>query len=93
MAGGRRFVMGALITIDLDQVHPVVEGRWHRVRLLRMPGPGELITMFCGQVEEVVYGTSKDQVITVRTWWACDLVYRRAEGIAVPSGHPGLTRT
>jgi hypothetical protein len=31
--------MSALIMVDLDRVHPVFDGRWHRVRLHRLPQP------------------------------------------------------
>jgi hypothetical protein len=82
--------MSALIMVDLDQLHPVFDDRWHRVRLRRMPNPGELITTLCGRTEEVIYGTSADQVVTIRTCWSCDLVHRRDNDIAVLPTHPGL---
>jgi hypothetical protein len=76
--------------VDLERVHPVFGGRWHRVQLNKMPNPGELITTLCGQVEEVEYGP-EDRVVIVQTCWYCDLAYRRQEGIPVRPDHPGLT--
>jgi hypothetical protein len=75
--------------VNLELVHPVIDGRWHRVRLHKLPNPGELITTLCGQVEEVEYGTG-DRVVTLVPCWHCDLAYRRQEGIAVRLDHPGL---
>jgi hypothetical protein len=76
--------------IDLDRVHPVSGGQWHRVApLQRLPQPGEQITMLCGQVEEAEY-VSAGQTVIVSTCWSCDLAYRRQQGIPVPPTHPGL---
>jgi hypothetical protein len=53
-------------------LHPVFDGHWHRVRLRRLPDPGELITTRCGQVGEVVYGRPSRPPPTwdsdLRTW-------------------------
>jgi hypothetical protein len=77
-------VMTARIMIDLDLVHPVSGGRWHRVaHLYRLPQPGEPITMLCGQVEEAEY-VSAEQTVIVSTCWSCALAYRRQQGIPVP---------
>jgi hypothetical protein len=83
--------MNAQIMVDLDGVHPVCGGRWHRVLLHKMPDPGEPITMLCGRVEPVEYGAANDQTTTVQTCWACDLTYRRREGIPVRPDHPALS--
>lgn len=40
--------MSARIYVDLAQVHPVIDGVWHRARLTRMPGPGETVRTRCG---------------------------------------------
>jgi hypothetical protein len=87
--------MSARIMIDLDRVHPVsADGRWHRVAQLRqLPKPGEPITMFCGQVEQAEYVSPAEQTTTgtVETCcWACDLIYRRLQGIQIRPDHPGL---
>jgi hypothetical protein len=84
--------MSAQIMIDLDRVHPVFGGRWHRVaQLNRLPQPGERITMLCGRVEEAEYVSTAGQ-ITAQTCWSCDLAYRRQEGISVMPNHPGLVQ-
>jgi hypothetical protein len=75
--------------INLDHVHPVFDGRWHRVLLRRLPQPGEEITTFCGRVEVVEYVSAPDAGVT-KTCWACDLQYRRREGIPVLTTHPEL---
>jgi hypothetical protein len=86
--------MSAQIMIDLDRVHPLSGGRWHRVaQLQRLPQPGERVTMLCGQVEEAVY-VSPAQHATTGTidtcCWDCDLVYRKQQGIQILPTHPGL---
>jgi hypothetical protein len=79
--------MTARILIDLDLVHAVSGGRWHRVaHLYRLPQPGEPITMLCGQVEEAEY-VSAEQTVIVSTCWSCDLAYRRQQV------HPGSADT
>jgi hypothetical protein len=84
--------MSAQIMVDLDRVHPVSGGRWHRVaRLQRLPQPGERIAMLCGRVEEAEYVSAGGQDMAT-TCWACDLAYRRAHGIAVLPNHPALSR-
>jgi hypothetical protein len=82
--------VSARIMIDLDRVHPVSGGQWHRVApLQRPPQPGERITMLCGQVEEAKYVSTTEQTVTVQTWWPClSLAIRRA-GAADPSGSDG----
>jgi hypothetical protein len=82
--------MSAQITIDLNRVHPVSGGRWHRVVFLtQLPQPGEPITMMCGQTEEAEYVSTAAQTPT-ETCWGCDLAYRRQQGIPVLPDHPGL---
>lgn len=83
--------MTALIYVDLDAVLPVVEGKWHRVDLHRVPMPGEELTMLCGltavaEFEDLV--RRRDHPPS--QCWSCDLVYRRRKDIHVPPEHPGL---
>jgi hypothetical protein len=86
--------MSARIMIDLDRVHPVFGGRWHRVaRLAGLPQPGERITTLCGEVEEAQYVDASEQTVIVETCWPCDLVYRRQHGVPVLPTHPGLIVT
>jgi hypothetical protein len=80
--------------IDLDRVHPVFEGRWHRVtRLQRLPQPGEPIATLCGRVEEAEYVDASQCAAVVETCWGCDLEYRRQQNIPVLPDHPGLNPT
>jgi hypothetical protein len=84
--------MNARILIHLDAVHPVTHGRWHRVAYLRrLPHPGEVITMMCGEsapAEFVAAWPMDEPALT--TCWGCDLAYRRAIGIPVLPNHPAL---
>lgn len=72
--------MSARIMIDLDSVHPVFGGVWHRAKFTHVPAPGESIVTFCGLTEaaEFVAGESHP---TITTCWPCDLVYRRQHNI------------
>ena len=81
--------MSAVISVSLNDVHPVIDGRWHRVYIERMPVPGEDITTFCGLTESVAF-EGKNAQFTVPTCWDCDLVYRRRNGIPYRPDHPGL---
>lgn len=83
--------MTALIYVDIEALHPVIEGEWHRVDLHRVPMPGEKITMLCGvtavaEFEDLVRRRDHPP----HQCWGCDLAYRRRKGIAVPPEHPGL---
>lgn len=80
--------MNAKIYIDLDQVHPVVNGVWHRAAMQRMPQSGEAVRMMCGVAAAAEY----DRLEHRRTDSAsgpptvcpdCDAIYRRAQGIPV----------
>jgi len=80
--------MNAKIYVDLDLVHPVVNGVWHRAALQRMPQSGEAVRMMCGVVGEAEY----DRLEHRRTDSAsgpptvcpqCDVIFRRAKGIPV----------
>jgi hypothetical protein len=78
--------------IDLDRVHPVSDGHWHRVaHPQRLPQPGDRITMLCGRVEQAEYVSTAEQTVAIQTCWVCDLAYRRQQGIQVLPTHPGLT--
>ncbi|MFD9890417.1 zinc finger protein [Amycolatopsis sp. NPDC059027] len=81
--------MNALIYVNLDAVHPVVDGIWHRARFSHVPRPGEAITMLCGVsvVAEFDQGCQRDTHGVPRQCWDCDLVYRREHGIDPPPRH------
>ena len=79
--------MDALIYLDLEALHPVVDGKWHRVDLHRVPMPGEKITMLCGvkaTAEFVDLVRRRDY--PPQQCWDCDGVYRLRKGIAPPHG-------
>jgi hypothetical protein len=82
--------MSALIYIDLDHVHPVIDGVWHMVNLAQMPIPGQALTMLCGRAEAAEY-TTKDEIRqrsgSLRMCLGCDAVYRARRGW-VPSPGP-----
>lgn len=81
--------MAVRVFLDLDRLHLVANGERHRARLMRVPGPGELVVMLCGYADAVEY-THVPGEIAVRTCWPCDLAYRRQLGIRVLPGHPAL---
>ncbi|RSM47833.1 hypothetical protein DMA12_07635 [Amycolatopsis balhimycina DSM 5908] len=82
--------MSALIYIDLEHVHPVIDGVWHQIDLLRMPLPGQALTMLCGRAAAAEYAT-KDEVRqcngSLRMCPDCDAVYRVRRGW-LPSPRP-----
>jgi hypothetical protein len=84
--------VSAHIKVDLDRVHPVFDGRWHRVvHLTRLPQQGDPITMMCGRVEIAEY-VGNDAQTPAQTCWGCDLEYRRQQGIPVLPDHPALVQ-
>jgi hypothetical protein len=80
--------MSARIVVDLANVHPVFDNRWHRVQLDHFPEPGETIVTYCGVAETVEFVAGATDY--VRTCWSCDLIHRRQHGIRVLPDHPGL---
>lgn len=75
--------MTALIYVDLDLVHPVVNGEWHRARFQNMPQSGQPITMLCGLVAAAEYERSDNRLRDrpPTCCWSCDDEYRRQRGI------------
>ncbi|GAA4533897.1 zinc finger protein [Amycolatopsis samaneae] len=86
--------MSALIYLNLDAVHPVVDGRWHRARLTSVPLPGEKITMLCGVTADAEFERPREHAArgAPTQCWDCDLVYRREHGIDILPQHPGIRR-
>lgn len=82
--------MSALIYIDLEHVHPVIDGVWHQIDLLQMPLPGQALTMLCGRTAAAEY-TTKDAVRqrggSLRMCPRCDAIHRSRRGW-VPSPRP-----
>lgn len=82
---------GATIFVDLEAIHPVVDGVWHRGRFTHVPRPGEEIELLCGMTSEAGFKSLATRGV-VQTCWSCDLVYRRDKRIPVTSDHPALTQ-
>lgn len=82
--------MTALIYVDLDVVHPVVDGEWHRARFQNMPQSGEPVTMLCGLTAVVEYERSDNRrrERPPTCCWACDRAYRHLHGIPVRTPTP-----
>ncbi|MFD9961919.1 zinc finger protein [Amycolatopsis sp. NPDC058986] len=85
--------MGAVIYVDTNAIHPVVDGRWHHTRLARVPEPGETVTMLCGVSAAAEFAQSqlRDSHGAPQTCWDCDLIYRREHDLDVWPGHPALS--
>jgi hypothetical protein len=82
--------MTVRIFLDLDKLHLIANGQWHRASLRQVPQGGEQVTMLCGLVELVEYESTTARPPAVPTCWHCDLAYRQREGIAYLATHPGL---
>jgi hypothetical protein len=84
--------MSAVIYIDFEAIHPVINGEWHRTRLTGIPQPGQGITMFCGATAPATFLPREQR----RDHGAptacprCDSIYRRERGI--PQQHTRQTR-
>ncbi|WP_328607425.1 hypothetical protein OG943_47445 [Amycolatopsis sp. NBC_00345] len=84
--------MTALIYIDPQAIHPVIDGVWHRGRFTAIPKPGQGIRMLCGAT-----GTAAFEPLERRrddgapkTCFDCEAIYMREHGIPVPPNHPSL---
>lgn len=75
--------MTAVIYIDPQAIHPVVDGVWHRTRLLRFPEPGQGITMLCGVTASATFEPlSQRRTHGIPTECPdCDQIYRREHHI------------
>lgn len=82
--------MAALIYVDLDSVHPVVDGVWHRARFQSMPQSGQAVTMLCGLAAAIEYERldSRRDHGTPTCCYGCDTVYRKQRGIPVRQAPP-----
>ncbi|MEV6445981.1 hypothetical protein [Amycolatopsis sp. NPDC051716] len=82
--------MNALIYIDLDSVHPVIDGVWHRASPTSMPDPGDRITMLCGAAAVAEYERleRRREHGTPTMCPRCDVVYRQQKGIPPPRMRP-----
>ena len=85
--------MSARIYVDLNAVHPVIDGQWHHATLVRVPEPGETIKMLCGRTAPAEFERQDQRrAHSIPTQcWRCDLIYRRQHGIHVSRDHPALS--
>ncbi len=76
--------MPAVIHIDPDAIHPVIDGLWHRTRLGGIPEPGEPLLMLCGTQGVAVFDVlAKRRSAASRIQFPrCEVIYRREHGIA-----------
>lgn len=75
--------MSAVIYIDPSAIHPVINGEWHRTRLLGIPEPGQGITMLCGAAASAAFlplNQRRDHGVPTACP-RCDSIYRREHGI------------
>lgn len=82
--------MSAVIYIDFETIHPVIDGEWHRTRLTGIPKPGQGITMLCGVAAAATFKpvNQRRNHGVPKACPRCDSIYRRELGI--PQQH---TRT
>ncbi|GAA4527552.1 hypothetical protein [Amycolatopsis samaneae] len=81
----------ALIYINLDAVHPIINSVWHRTNINRLPSSGEPITMLCGATAPAEFegAAHRDVIRVARQCWDCERVYREKRGLpAPPNGYP-----
>ncbi|MEQ0564725.1 zinc finger protein [Amycolatopsis sp. NEAU-NG30] len=83
--------MTAVIYIDFEAIHPVIDGEWHRTRLTGIPKPGQGITMLCGATATAVFqplNRRRDRGVATACP-QCDAIYRRERGIPQQSTRQG----
>lgn len=80
--------MTALIYVDMEHVHPVINGVWHRAKLHGLPAPGTAMTMLCGESAAAEYRRLDERrAHGVPTACPnCDQMYRRQLGIPAQHG-------
>ncbi len=82
----------AVIYIDPEAIHPVVDGKWHRTRLTGIPQAGQRVTMLCGVTASAAFrplGQRRDHGVPTACP-PCDSLYRRERGI--PQQHTRQSR-
>jgi len=84
--------MTATIYIDPLTIQPVIDDEWHRVRLVEIPAPGQIITMLCGASGAAMFQLSSDERRRrgiPRQCERCDATYRRQQGIPLRQDRMG----
>lgn len=73
--------MGAVIFVDLQAIHPVIDGEWHRITGVLKPG--QAFTTLCGISDTATFlPLSERRTHEVpRQCDSCDVTYRRDHGI------------
>ncbi len=73
--------MTALIYLDAQTVHPVINGEWHRLAGALEPAEG--ITTLCGITDTPMFMPLSERRTHCipRQCDACDTIYRRGHGI------------
>ncbi|WP_328611762.1 hypothetical protein OG943_22465 [Amycolatopsis sp. NBC_00345] len=84
--------MTALIYIDPQAIHPVINGTWHRARLHAIPEPGQGITMLCGATGAAAFETLERRRDhgAPETCFDCEAVFMREHDMPVPPNHPSF---
>jgi hypothetical protein len=75
--------MSAVIYLDPLAIQPVIDGEWHRTRLMDVPQPGQAITMLCGASGSTTFqplGQRRSRGIP-RQCIRCDAIFRSEQGI------------
>ncbi|WP_328648296.1 hypothetical protein OHS58_12270 [Amycolatopsis sp. NBC_00348] len=76
--------MSAVIHIDPDAIHPVIDGLWHRTWVRGIPVPGEPLSMMCGAEGVVTFAVLSERRARGAPHQCprCEVVYRHERGIA-----------
>lgn len=75
--------MSAVIHIDPEAIHPVIDGLWHRTRVRGIPEPGEPLLMLCGAQGVAVFDVlaKRRERGVPHMCLNCDAVYRREHNV------------
>ena len=81
--------MTALIYIDPQAIHPVIDGVWHRGRFTAIPKPGQGIRMLCGATGTAAFEPleRRRDHAPLTTCFDCEAEYMRENDIPVPANH------
>ncbi|WP_370963543.1 hypothetical protein [Amycolatopsis sp. cg9] len=73
----------AVIYIDPEGIHPIVDGEWHRARLTGIPQAGQSVMMLCGVTASATFrplDQRRDHGVPTACS-RCDSIHRRERGI------------
>jgi len=85
-------IVTAVIYLDTEALHPVIDGEWHRTRLTGIPKPGQGITMLCGETASAAFEPLEQRRAhgVPTSCPRCDAIHRRERGI--PQQHTRQSR-